>query len=405
MGKKLKIAVWHNLPTGGARRALFDHVRGLVSRGHEMHIWRPPVPSPDWLDMSSLAKETVVPLEFGEEGSGYFGKLLRHFQRQTVLVNAMTKHSEECARQINAGGFDLLFANTCRHFYSPFIGRFVSGIPKVLYLQEPNRTLYEAMPDLAWLGQPAGSWKRKLRAKLDVPGYRRMARIELTNAKSYDRVLVNSHFSRESVLKAYGLDSRVCYLGVDTDHFQPAPCSKRRFVLGVGAIAPTKNVLEVVRAVSRLNAGGVPLIWAGNFSDPAYAERVKKLVAELEVDFEARVLVTDQELLSLYQSAACVVFIPSLEPFGYVPLEAMACGTPVVGIREGGLRETIVHGETGFLTDGDLESVTTYVDSLLSNPESAQRLGDQGRKWVEERWSLGGAIDRLESNLLEITGK
>src|SRR5688572_32875511 len=58
----MRIAVWHNLPSGGGKRALYDHVKGLTDRGHYVESWRPPLFDDDYLPLSNLIKETVTPL-------------------------------------------------------------------------------------------------------------------------------------------------------------------------------------------------------------------------------------------------------------------------------------------------------------------------------------------------------
>jgi len=61
--KKLRIAIWHNLPSGGGKRAMFDQVRGLTSRGHYVEAWCPPTANQTFLPLSTLIKEHIVPLE------------------------------------------------------------------------------------------------------------------------------------------------------------------------------------------------------------------------------------------------------------------------------------------------------------------------------------------------------
>src|SRR5216683_2521051 len=58
----MKIAVWHNLPSGGGKRALYDHVRGLVARGHSVEVWCPPTASRTFLPLDALVREHVVDL-------------------------------------------------------------------------------------------------------------------------------------------------------------------------------------------------------------------------------------------------------------------------------------------------------------------------------------------------------
>src|ERR1700722_18226794 len=62
----MKIAVWHNLPSGGGKRALYDHVRGLVARGHYVESWCPPTADQEFLPISDLVLEHIVPFEMIE---------------------------------------------------------------------------------------------------------------------------------------------------------------------------------------------------------------------------------------------------------------------------------------------------------------------------------------------------
>ena len=58
----MKIAVWHNLPSGGGKRALYHHVKGLLERGHTLESWCPPTADQAYLTLSELIKENIVPL-------------------------------------------------------------------------------------------------------------------------------------------------------------------------------------------------------------------------------------------------------------------------------------------------------------------------------------------------------
>jgi glycosyltransferase involved in cell wall biosynthesis len=110
-------------------------------------------------------------------------------------------------------------------------------------------------------------------------------------------------------------------------------------------------------------------------------------------------LVNDHDLVKFYNQAKLVLYAPYLEPFGLVPLEAMACGTPVVAVKEGGVRETVVHGETGILTDRDEEIFSQEVVKLLSNPEKQRLMGKNAAKSVGKFWTLNDAGERLEAHL------
>lgn len=320
--------------------------------------------------------------------------------RLTAGVKAMEEHSRLAAEAIEKGGFDILFANTCESYHAPFIGRYVN-IPSLLYLQEPNRFLYEALPGLPWLGAPEGaSWRRKLRAKFDMVALRKLAIAELENAKTYRRILVNSYFSRESVVRAYGLDSSVCYLGVDTDKFSPSGLNREPFVLGIGAVATPKRVDLAIEAMALLPDPKPKLVWAGNFADAVYLESIKQLAKDRGVNLEFHALVSDEELLRLIRTTQCLVYVPRLEPFGYVPVEAAACGTPVVTVREGGLRESM--DGIGVLVDGTPSAIAQGITQVLAEP---QRFADATlghREEIVSKWGLSTAIDCLEAHLIEV---
>ena len=102
-----------------------------------------------------------------------------------------------------------------------------------------------------------------------------------------------------------------------------------------------------------------------------------------------------------YRRAGVVAFAPHLEPFGLVALEAAACATPVVGVREGGVRETVVDGETGYLTDRDPVAFAAALARVLDNPDRARCLGEKARARVLADWTWDRSADALEAHLVD----
>src|SRR5690349_2760255 len=141
---------------------------------------------------------------------GLVSSVVERYVPNLSWLEALAEHARACASEIDARGFDVLLAHPCRLTRTPPIGRF-SQLPKVLYLQEPNRWLYEARPVLPWVAGPrlhGSAWRptNVARIAIDVvrvQGLRVLARQELANAHAFDRILVNSLFSGESVLRAY----------------------------------------------------------------------------------------------------------------------------------------------------------------------------------------------------------
>ena len=267
--------------------------------------------------------------------------------------------------------------------------------------------LYEALPELPWIAPPdvlerrlrIARLRRAVRDARDIRRLRLRARLELENARSFGRILVNSYFSRESVLRAYGIDARVCYLGVDTDLFAQRHKPRERLVVGVGAITRAKNVAFVVEAIGQIEEPRPRLVWIGNVADRAYAEEVTRLAHSLGIAFELKVRVSDEELVDLLNRARLLAYAPRLEPFGFAPLEANACGLPVVAVAEGGLRETVIDGVNGVLVDHEPRAMAEAIQRLILDPAYAEELGANGRRIAEERWSLPASIDRLEHHL------
>lgn len=397
----MRIAVWHNLPSGGGKRALNDHLRGLTSRGHSVEIWAPPHPEPGFLPFEAYGPCHTVPLALGHPASTRWAHWRQAFAEADRLAKAHADHATRVAEEIG-NRFDLVFANTDLHFHAPFLGRFAK-IPALLYLQETNRPLYQALPELPWLAPKANlGLKARLVDAATIRRTRRMGREEVENARAFKQILVNSAFSRECLLAAYGVESQVCYLGVDTDRFKCLDLPRERWVVGTGAFVPAKRIAFVIEALATLPASvRPPLRWIGNMADPEHLKELVQLAKQGGVQFEPRVGVTDAELVETLNQAALMVYAPRLEPFGYAPIEANACGTPVVAVAEGGVRETVVDQVNGRLAASDPGPFGAAVAELLDDDQRRRAMGEEGLRMARSLWSLEASIDRIEEHLLK----
>jgi glycosyltransferase involved in cell wall biosynthesis len=378
------------------------------------------------MSLQPYCKERIVAWDCNDrKARGPLGKSLRPVRKAVALIEAMHCHARECARAINDGGFDVLFANTCQYNAVPAIARYVK-IPSILYLQEPNREFYEArrywdQDRLFWVPPcPASStmprrWVLSSLRRLNqlrrtligcfndlvyVQSIRLLAREENTNFRSFGTVLCNSLFSRESMLRAYGLEPKVCSLGIDTESFSLSE-DKERYVVGLGAFLPSKGIERALYGISRIPPESRPtLVWIGNMNFYGYMEEMSVLARELGVRFEPRMLVSPDELVRTLGRAAVMVYTSKLEPFGYAPLEANACGTAVVGVAEGGIRETIVPGVNGVLVDlSDVDALGRAIQRYVDDLDVAREHGLCARRHVIEQWGIEGAIDRIEAEL------
>src|SRR5262249_54639590 len=129
---------------------------------------------------------------------------------------------------------------------------------------------------------------------------------------------------------------------------------------------------------------------------------MQQLAESLQLPFEPKLAIPDEEVVDCLNRAALMLYAPRLEPFGFAPLEANACGLPVIAVAEGGVRETVLDGYNGLLVEHDPRAMAAAIQQLLGDKELAQQLGQNGSEWVQERWGLPAAIDRLENRLHEV---
>jgi glycosyltransferase involved in cell wall biosynthesis len=416
----LRIAVWHNLPTGGGKRALHMHVKGLHARGHRLRIYSTTAAAHHYLPLAPYAEsEALLPLPPAPPLHRSLASRLiptgfrsEPAEARIAMVQQMKLLCQQSAAIIERDGCDVLFANSSMDTYVSPLGSYIDR-PSMIYLGEPNRAFYEALPRLPWLlplaatKHPRNILKRAMERSRDLhqnQAYRYQATEELNWARSYDRILSNSKFSRESILRAYCLESSVCYLGIDSDDFRPSNKPKSNYVVGAGSINFTKRIDAAIMAVATIPAAIRPkFLWIGNFSDDGYRSHICQLAHEVQVDFENRILVSDQELQAAMAEAACFLYTSHLEPFGLTPLEANACGTAVVAIAEGGVRETIIPGINGWLAaDNNSKELAELIMQFTTNLNHAEEVGAQAREHVIKNWSTTCAIDRIEQHLLSI---
>jgi len=405
----LKIAVWHNLPSGGGKRALYYFVRGLVGRGHKLACWSLDTAAHSYLSLSEFVSERIISSDFkGRSGKSFTDKWRSDFNKTVDRMRAFDQACQLCAHEIEAGDFDVLFANSALHYYVPYIMRHLQ-MKKVLYLQEPCRFLYEAWPVLPWVSNAPEDLEQAdlFRPRRFIADYsllqtlRLQAKQEWLNVRSCDHVLVNSYFSRESVLRTYGVDAKVCYLGVDTTLFRDLGLPRERVIVGLGSFDSIKGVDLAVKAVALLPEPRPPLVWIANSGNEAYRNAIIELARSLGVELRIQMAISDADLVAILNKATLLLYTSRLEPFGFAPLEANACGLPVVGIAEGGIRETVQDGVNGFLVDPEAESIARAAGQLLQNPALTRQMGERAVINVQRSWNVESSIDRLETILLQ----
>jgi glycosyltransferase involved in cell wall biosynthesis len=397
----MRIAVVHNLPSGGARRALLEHCRGLRARGHVVELFHPDTADEAFLPLGPVADRAHVwrsPRPPGREAS-LFGNLgPRGMYRSARLLRAIRRINREMAAAIDAGGFDVVLAGHDQFTHAPGALRHLRT-PAAYYCQEPLRFVYEAPVGLS-IPLNGGPIDRLTRWSVTGAVKGVLRPLDAGSARAARTILANSIYSHESIMRAYGRVARVVYLGVDVERFRPLGRERGDFVLTVGAMHPAKGHDFVVSALGRLPAGRRPrLVLVCDRGYGVYRQLLEAHAARCGVTLEVRERVSDDELVELYNRARLLCYAPYLEPFGLVALEAMACGTPVVAVAEGGTRESIRPDVTGVLTMRDVDAFARAVDELASDPARAARLAAAARDDVATRWTWPASAERLEQAL------
>jgi glycosyltransferase involved in cell wall biosynthesis len=182
---------------------------------------------------------------------------------------------------------------------------------------------------------------------LSVPR-RLLQAVDVRMSRHVDSYAANSREVQARIKRFWKRDSYVVNPPVDISYFADAPMrdrqQDRRYLLGFGRWIPYKNFDLIIEVADRAR---LPLVIAGSGPEEVALRRLAAR-ANIAVTFEVRP--SQDRLRTLYWGASALLF-PVHEDFGIVPVEAQACGTPVVGLRRGGLLETVVDGETGVLVD------------------------------------------------------
>jgi len=395
----MRIAIYHNLPSGGAKRALFEMTRRLALK-HDIDVYTLSCAEHDFCDLRPYCQQhIVVPFEASPLLRHPFGRLNQGIRALDLM--RLGQQQQDIARRIDAASYDVVFAHACQFGQAPAILRFLRTA-SVYYCQEPPRLLYE--PRIPRPYTEHLPWQQLVNRVDPFPRIYRSSLLNLDRgaARSASLVLANSYYSRESLYRTYGLLARVCYLGVDMSVFRSQGLPKQDFVLSVGALTPSKGFDLLIQSLALLDFPLRPaLVIVSNQTDTNELVYLKELANHLHVSVDFHSRIDDQDLVRLYNQARLTLYAPTMEPFGFVPLESMACGTPVIGVREGGVRETIVHGVTGLLVDRDPAPFAQAIHALLADPDRAGSMGSQGRMYVHDHWTWEQAIARLESHLVE----
>lgn len=215
------------------------------------------------------------------------------------------------------------------------------------------------------------------------PVMARIARWDRDTAGRPDRYVAISHYVAGRIRRYYNRGASVVYPPVDTEYFRPDSTTPERFALIVSALVPYKRIDLAIEAC---DLARIPLKIVGTGPERPALERA----AAGRAEFLGRL--PNEDVRDLYRRAS-VVLLPGEEDFGIVPLEAQACGRPVVALNRGGALETVVPGVTGVLVD-DL-SPAAFAQGIAD--AIAQRFDSADIRTHAERFGRARFGDEIEA--------
>ncbi len=272
------------------------------------------------------------------------------FGKHRMLLPWMPRAIE----RIHLQGFDVIVSS------SHAVGKGIippSDSVHICYCHTPMRYAWEMedvyLEDFGITG-PLKKFARKTLKKL--------RRWDLSTARRVDHFIANSSETARRIKEIYGRDATVIHPPVDGHFFEPCPLAdadrsheglRLSYFLAVGRLVPYKRFDLLIDLANTLK---LPLKIVGRGHDE---KRLKKRAGPT-VEFVG--FVKDEDLPKMYRDASALLF-PQLEDAGVVPLEAQACGTPVIALGKGGALDTIVNGKTGlFFAEQTVESLRDALD-------------------------------------------
>ncbi len=295
---------------------------------------------------------------------------------------------------------DIVHCHTWYAHFGGILAKLIYGLPLVI-------TVHSL--------EPLRPWKREQIGR----GYELSCWVEKTALEMADAIIAVSKSTQEDVLRLFNVDPhrvRVIANGIDTDEYRPTIRPEvldrfgidrtRPFVLFVGRMTRQKGLYYLLNAADHIDPSLQLVLCAGESDTKELQVELERKVDELRARRPGIVWIPgmiDRDLVvSLYSSAA-VFCCPSIyEPFGIINLEAMACGTPVVGSAVGGIPEVVVHGETGLVVDAKLSPAPPHdptdpdgfsralaeaINQVGTNADLAKRMGQAGRQRVLDHFS------------------
>jgi len=414
MRKKWQIAWVHNGDMGGSKRFAFEMVRKLVARGHviDEFIVCGNVSNVGYLSLKPFVRTSSELVIRYPDMSRLRPYLLCSYAQLCATLWTMRKVKqdyERFANSINAKEYDFVHIDqypTCRTIgILPYLRR-----PNVVYSHEPSSVRYEEPLHNSSLGSnlPRRGFYTSLCDAAPKLSSLALHSRDINQTKLAQMILTNSYYSKEVLFQHYRCHSKVCYPGVDCSTFGLATVPVEPMVLSAGRIVRAKQhhlVIEAVALIERTQRPHVVIATPEHIEklqDPGYSDELRGMAKDKNVDLTIKYRPSERELAGLYSQALAVVVVSIMEPFGLVAIEAMASGTPVIGIKEAAIRESVIDGATGILVDRDVDQIAAAIIHLQQHKETRAEMSRQAIERVRAHWTWERTVERYEEEVRKL---
>ncbi len=254
--------------------------------------------------------------------------------------------------------------------------------------------------------EPLRPWKREqLGAGYDLSSW-----MEREGLLACDAVIAVSRDMKEDLQKAYPIPASkvaVIHNGVDPQKYHPRDgvesltkfAIRKPYVFFVGRLSRQKGIFDLLDAMDHVPEGTTLVLATGKPDTPEIEVDLQEALKVRNDVVWIRGMLEDHDLVNLYNEAAVFACPSVYEPFGIINLEAMACETPVVATRVGGIKEVVVDEETGLLVPpADPAKLGGAITRILEDANAAARMGKAGRRLVLEHFTW----DRIAVKTLEL---
>ena len=371
----MKIAIYYNLPSGGAKRILFEQVKYL-SRKHDIDVYTLSLFKENFLSLKPYSKH-YYNYDFKIESKLPFF-LARLYEDYNNFVSLRMLH-KKIAQDIDSRGYDLAFIHTDVLTESPYLLRFLK-IPKVYYCEELVRIAYEKKlsieTTLPLLNRYYENIIRKIRKNIDKK-----------NAQAADLIITTSNFMKNNISKAYKRNSVVCYPGVDCNSFKPINVIKENQVLFMGNKIKVDGYNLVLNALKEI------------------PKKIRPTLKVLSFSKNGPIIKNDFLLAKEYSKSILTICADISEPFGLKVLESLACGTPVVAVNEGGYKETLKDEVDGYLVERSSKDISKKILLMIKNSKKYKQFSVNSRKDMLVNWKWEEGIKLIEKNFINLIEK